>query len=231
LIGRSTIGFVETNPAFERQAGLKDAVGRTARELVPCLEEHWFEAYGRVALTGEPVRFENGSDAMGRWFDVHALRVGAQEARRVAILFNDITERRHGELALAESEARFRLMADAVPQIVWITDAEGGSSSSTSIGPTIPARLTRRRPAAEVAADHVHPDDGVATIAAFNEARRTGTTFLIEHRIRSGSGDYRWFLVRGEPYRDTATGEIARWFGASVDIHDRKLAEAAPARA
>jgi PAS domain S-box-containing protein len=63
-------------------------------------------------------------------------------------------------------------------------------------------------------------------MAAFDQARRTGTTYLIEHRIRSKNGDYRWFLVRGEPHRDPATGAVVRWFGASVDIHDRKVAEA-----
>ena len=53
------------NPAFERQTGLKDVEGRSARELVPGLEAHWFESYGRVALSGEPVRFENGSESLG----------------------------------------------------------------------------------------------------------------------------------------------------------------------
>src|SRR5690606_27618252 len=86
--------FIEANPAFGRHTGLKDAVGRTARELVPDLEASWIELYGGVALTGQPVRFEQRSEAMGRWFDVHALRVGDPEARRVAILFNDISDRR-----------------------------------------------------------------------------------------------------------------------------------------
>jgi PAS domain S-box-containing protein len=94
--------FVEANPAFERQTGLVDAVGRTARELVPDLEPHWFELYGRVALTGEPIRFEQGSAAMGRWFDVHALRVGEAPSRRVAILFHDISDRRAAEESLRE---------------------------------------------------------------------------------------------------------------------------------
>ncbi|WP_312489876.1 PAS domain S-box protein [Sphingomonas sp.] len=92
--------FVEANPAFRHQTGLVDAVGRTARDMVPDLESVWFERYGHVAQSGEPVRFEEGSEAMGRWFDVHALRVGAPEMRRVAILFNDISARRMAELKL-----------------------------------------------------------------------------------------------------------------------------------
>jgi PAS domain S-box-containing protein len=94
--------FVEANPAFERQTGLVDPAGRTARELVPDLEPHWFDLYARIAMTGEATRFEHGSEAMGRWFDVHALRIGAPEQRRVALLFNDITERRRAEVAIRE---------------------------------------------------------------------------------------------------------------------------------
>jgi PAS domain S-box-containing protein len=99
--------FIEANPAFERQTGLFRAVGRTARELVPDLELHWIELYGKVALTGRPMRFEQGSEAMGRWFDVHALRIGDPQSRRIAILFNDISQRR-------EAEARLRQLNDTL---------------------------------------------------------------------------------------------------------------------
>ena len=110
--GRATdYRFLETNPAFVGQTGLADAVGRTARELVPGLEAHWFEVYGGVARTGEPARFENGSEAMGRWFDVYAFRVDRPEDRRVAIFFYDVTaakaaERERARLFAASEQAR-----------------------------------------------------------------------------------------------------------------------------
>ncbi|MBD2248646.1 PAS domain-containing protein [Nostoc sp. FACHB-888] len=134
--------------------------------------------------------------------------------------------RTYAEAALRESEQRFRVMADAVPQIVWITDAEGrveffNKQWSNYTG--VPYEPTT---AAQVAANFVHPEDGERTMAAFNEARRTSSVFSVEHRIRSAAGTYRWFLVRAEPYQNLQTGEIIRWFGASVDIHARKQAEA-----
>jgi PAS domain S-box-containing protein len=90
--------FLETNPAFEKQSGLSDAVGKCVRTLVPQLEAHWFETYGRVALTGEPTRFVHEAQALdGRWFDVYAVRLGAPGLRHVAILFTDISVRRHLE--------------------------------------------------------------------------------------------------------------------------------------
>ena len=139
----------------------------------------------------------------------------------------EFLERHRAEAARRESEQQFRVMADAVPQIIWLTDTEGRVeffNQQWSDYTGVPYEPTT---AAEVAASFVHPDDGAATMAAFTEARATGTTFLVEHRIRSKAGDYRWFLVRAEPYRDADTGEIIRWFWALVDIHDRKQAEAA----
>ncbi len=68
--------------------------------------------------------------------------------------------------------------------------------------------------ATEVGAQSVHPDNQRVTAEAFEEALRNGTTFLIEHRIRSVEGHYRWFLVRVEPYRDPGTGQLVRWFGS-----------------
>ena len=86
--------FVEANPAFEAQTGLVDAPGRRAREMVPDLEPHWVETYARVARTREPMRFESGSDAMRRWFDVYAFPAGRPEEHRVALLFTDVSEAR-----------------------------------------------------------------------------------------------------------------------------------------
>jgi PAS domain S-box-containing protein len=90
--------FLETNPAFEKQSGLSDAVGKCMRTLVPQLESHWFETYGRVSLTGESIRFVHEARALdGRWFDVYAFRLDVPELRHVAVLFTDISVRRRLE--------------------------------------------------------------------------------------------------------------------------------------
>lgn len=89
--------FLETSPSFERQTGLTNAKGKRGRELMPGQEDYWSEIYGRVAATGEPVRFENRSNQLNRWYDVYAFRLGRPEERQVAILFNDITERKRAE--------------------------------------------------------------------------------------------------------------------------------------
>ncbi|MBD1844304.1 PAS domain S-box protein [Cyanobacteria bacterium FACHB-63] len=147
------------------------------------------------------------------------------EIRQVAGVAEDITDRKVAEIALLESEQRFRLMADAVPQIVWITNAEGRVEFFNKQWSNYTGAPYEPMTAAEVAANFIHPEDSDRTIAAFNEARRTRGIFSVEHRVRSEAGIYRWFLVRAESYQDPQTGEIIRWFGASVDIHERKQAE------
>ncbi|MBX9649574.1 MAG: GAF domain-containing protein [Xanthobacteraceae bacterium] len=90
--------FIEVNDAFVRLTGLKDATGKWMRDLAPDHEQHWFDIYGKVALTGRPVRFEHEAGALDhRWYDVHAFGTGAPGAHQVAILFNDITVRRNAE--------------------------------------------------------------------------------------------------------------------------------------
>jgi PAS domain S-box-containing protein len=89
--------FLKVNEAFEAQTGLHDAEGKLMRELAPAHEAHWFETYGRIALTGEPAHFLNEARALNRYYDVHAYRVGEAEQRQVAIVFNDISALKRAE--------------------------------------------------------------------------------------------------------------------------------------
>ena len=90
--------FLEVNPAFEKYTGLLNAAGKRMLELAPEHDTSWFEIYGRVAVTGEPIRFVNQATALGnRWFDVYAFRLGDAASRKVALLFNDITPRKNAE--------------------------------------------------------------------------------------------------------------------------------------
>jgi PAS domain S-box-containing protein len=99
--------FLEVNRAFERQTRLAGATGRCARELVPGLEQEVIDCYGRVAATGEPVRFECCVAGMdGTWYSAYAVRVGGPGSHEVAIVFDDITARKRAELAGAARAAR-----------------------------------------------------------------------------------------------------------------------------
>ena len=96
--------FLEVNPAFEKHTGLHAATGKRMLELNPEHEASWFEIYGQVALSGEPIRFTHEARALcGRWFDVYALRLGGPETSKVALLFRDITAAKRSEDDLRES--------------------------------------------------------------------------------------------------------------------------------
>ena len=69
--------FLQISPSFERQTEIKNAAGKRMREIAPRHEENWFEIYGSIALTGEPMRFENEAKQLGRWYEVYAFRVEA----------------------------------------------------------------------------------------------------------------------------------------------------------
>jgi two-component sensor histidine kinase len=120
--------FLEINATFEAQTGLKDAVGKTMRSLEPDHEAHWFDLYGEIALSGKPLRFEKPAGALGRWYDVYAFRVGATGEHRVAILFNDITQRKRDEerlvLLYREIDHRAKNMLTLTASIARLTDAQ-----------------------------------------------------------------------------------------------------------
>jgi PAS domain S-box-containing protein len=215
--------ILETNRAFEIHTGLHGAVGKRAREIIPGLEDRWVQMYGKVGLTGEPLRFSQDAAGLdGRWFDVYAFRVGRPEALRVGILFSDVTQRRRLDQALTESEARFRELADTAPAMVWVTEPDGhcsflsrgwyeytGQSEETALGLGW--------------LDAVHPDDREAARTAFLDATVRREPLELDHRVRHASGDYRWVVDAGRPR--WKAGVFAGFVGSVIDVHSRKLAE------
>ncbi|GIZ50395.1 hybrid sensor histidine kinase/response regulator [Noviherbaspirillum aridicola] len=158
-----------------------------------------------------------------RYYEVHAY----PSALGISVYFRNVTENLLSQQRLRESESRFRQMADAIPQIVWIVGPGGKAEFFNRQWYTYTGAEPMETTPAEVAAGFVHPEDQAPTMEAWEAAGRAGRVFSVEHRIRSASGEYRWFLVRAEPERDPRSGAIVRWFGTSTDVHDRKLAEAA----
>lgn len=116
--------FIEVNRTFEQEAGLESGTGQCLRALHTGQEAQWLELYAGVALTGQPVHFENRAEALDRWFDIHAFRIGPPELRRVGILFNDVTSRRRAEEALRVSQAQLQTLIDAAPLGVFLVDAD-----------------------------------------------------------------------------------------------------------
>jgi len=109
--------FLETNPVFERETGLAAVPGKLGSDIAPGPEAHWLDTYAHVVATGEPVRFANYHAGTGRWYEVHAARVGGTGSRQVGTVFRDITERKQADEALrhaAELDAFRVKLSDAL---------------------------------------------------------------------------------------------------------------------
>ncbi|HEY3486858.1 MAG TPA: PAS domain S-box protein, partial [Gammaproteobacteria bacterium] len=146
------------------------------------------------------------------------------EATLVGGIAIDITERKKAELALQESEARFRLMANMAPSIVWTASPEGNITFVSDRWFEY-SGIDREMNARDWPA-YPHLDDLQESMQAWEAALLTGAPYEIEVRNRRHDGEYRWFITRAEPVRDEA-GNIREWFGSSTDIHDLKLAKEA----
>lgn len=113
------------NPAFERQTGISNAAGRRMQEIAPLHKERCLEIYAKIALTGEPIRFEDVSEDLHHYYDVYAFRIGAQAERKVAILFNDITERKQAEEQLRTASRYTRSLIEASLDPLATISADG----------------------------------------------------------------------------------------------------------
>ena len=233
--------FVWANAAYRRLVGGRDVEGREAARALPEAAAQGFVAIlDRVLASGEPVegrgapyRAPPGTAQRDAVLDFDARPVAGPDGRPWGVLVSgqDVTDAHQARAALEDSEGRFRLMANASPQIAWVTDAQGrveffndrwhDYTGAPRQAPDAPAD------AAAVVQGYVHPDDADATALAFARALASGGPFEVEQRVRAASGEWRWHLARGLPHRDPATGRILRFFGSTVDIHAVKQAEAA----
>lgn len=134
----------------------------------------------------------------------------------------DITDQRRTTEALAESELRFRTLADAMPQMVWSTLPDGRHDYYNARWyefTGVPEGSTDD----DAWSDMFHPDDRERAWDIWKKSLVSGEPYEIEYRLRHRSGAYRWTLGLALPIRD-ASGTIVRWIGTCTDIHHTKLA-------
>lgn len=197
-----------------------ELLGKSLWDVCPGLAGSEFETvYRRAARDLISESFTSYYPDHDRWYEVRCY----PSADGMSVYFQDATVRIQADEKLRESETRFRLMANAIPQIVWIANADGKIEFFNQRWYDYSADQMDGATGKLIAQHFVHPDDQQTTTDAWAAASHFGHTFSTEHRLQSKSGEYHWFLVRAEPHRDTTTDTVVRWFGTSTDIHDQKL--------
>jgi PAS domain S-box-containing protein len=171
------------------------------RTIWPDGSVHWIAAKGRCLY-----------DAMGK-------------PVRMMGTTQDITQRKHTDEALRQSEERYRTLAEAIPEMVWTTNARGLADyvnqrwidyTGLSLEETLGYGWQKV----------LHPEDLKVIIQRWQQSVQAGTLFECEQRFKRASDDtYRWHLARAYPLRDNQ-GHIVKWFGTCTDIHDQKQIEA-----
>lgn len=182
-----------------------------------CLIREWDQSVRTAAPYDAEARFCR-HDGTYRWFRIKGAPVRSDDGRVVKWVgtCTDVNDRKCSEEALRESEQRFRMLADNITQLAWITDASGWIGwynerwyeyTGTSIDDMVGWGWQKVH----------HPSHVVAVTTKFRQAIVAGDVWEDTFPLRGADGHYRWFLSRAVPIRDSA-GRILHWFGTNTDI-------------
>jgi PAS domain S-box-containing protein len=220
--------YLEVNPAFERITGLaaSDLLGRTVREALPAVERYWIETFGQVALTGEPVAYENYFADLGKYYDtwVFSPRTG-----QFAVVFSDVTARKQAEESLHESRRLYEQLVASVPLGVYrltVDDDESDVFEYVSERFCEIMGLERAAVLANpgVVAGVIHPDEREAFLRGKSAAIRGRARFTWEGRAMVHA-QTRWLHMESQP--TLLPGRNPFWTGVLLDVTDRRDVEQA----
>jgi PAS domain S-box-containing protein len=158
------------------------------------------------------------------WCDWYNSVLHNPDGKMIAVLslVLDVTDRERSAESLQESESRFRHLADAMPQVVWIAEASGRVFYYNSRVERLSGVILENKDTWNWQGV-MHPDDVDKTLDAWSTALQNKTPYQCEHRLKMTDGVYRWHLSRGLPVV-CQQGEV-QWFGTATDIQDLKMSE------
>ena len=212
--------FLAVNPAFETLTGVKaaDIIGKTVLETLPDTEQYWIETYGRVALSGSSIHFEQYARGLDKYFEVSAFCCSPGQ---FVCVFHDITASKRALEALSESERRFRSYVENASDIVFSISPNG---LITYLSPNwlkyvgIPPEDGIGRPFEEF----VHPEDKDRCRECIrNVLNGRSPSGEVEYRIRHRDGSWRWHISRGSALRDEKDNIIGG-IGIARDVSEAR---------
>ncbi len=220
----------DANEAFQRMSGYsredcQSGKVRWDEATPPEFMEASRKAIDELLTRGQNTPYEKQyirKDGSRFWALFAGKRLNETEGVEFVI---DMTERKRAEEQVRESEARFRTLADAVPQLIWTNDADGWANYFNQRWYDY-SGLSYEQSAGLGWQVIVHPGDGPVSVERWQRALAAGQVFESEYRLRRADGTYRWHIGRNVPLRDES-GHVVGWFGTATDIEELKQAEAA----
>jgi PAS domain S-box-containing protein len=199
-----------------------ELLGKNIWELFPDLVGSKLYTEIQEAMAKQmPAKIETHFEPFNEWYENEIY----PSSNGLSIFWRNITVRKRAEDELRESEKRFRHLADAMPQIVWMARPDGRIDYYNKRWYEFTG-LPEGKEGNESWTPVLHPDDVQLWMKRWYEAVKTGETYDLEYRFKDyKTGAYRWHLGRALPVRDEMGG-IVRWFGTSTDIDDQKKIEA-----
>jgi PAS domain S-box-containing protein len=219
--------FVRVNRHLAEANGrsVTDHLGRPVLEVVPDMPPDVIADFHRVLDTGEailnrPVAVPTEEGPVTWQINIFPVRQPGGRSFGLGVIGQNVTDRLRAEAELKASEERFRTLAEAVPQVVWMAGPDGRHEYYNSRW----QEMTGLAPAESLGdgwLTALHAQDRARAGARWREAISHGEPYEMEYRYRTAEGGVRWFLTRAVPVRDPA-GAVVRWFGTSTDIDDQK---------
>lgn len=205
---------------FNRRA--EDLIGKHIwTEFPEGIGQPFYLAYHQAMAEQKSIQLEEHYAPWERWFEN---RIYPSE-EGLSIFFQDITARKQAEIALVESEERYRSLVTATSQLVWVSNATGSEITTLSDWQAFTGQT-----AAQVTEwgwlNTIHPDDQARVRQCFQEAVQQKKLYETEYQIKVADGTYRHVAVRGVPILED-DGSIREWIGICIDISERKWAEGA----
>ncbi len=233
VVGKTIEGrILSWNAGAERIYGFsaQEVIGGHIDPTVPVGRSHSLQEIYRRVFEGEMVkpfetiRVTKSGERLSVLVSLSPIKEGNGKVVGISSIEQDIGVRKKMEIALRESEQKFRQLADSMPQIVWTARPDGVTEYFNRRWHEytgVVAESENKWHFIEV----IHPDDKERAKKDWDSAVREKRNFEAEYRFKDRhTGDYRWFLGRAVPIFDESEN-IVRWYGTCTDIHDQKLAE------
>ena len=217
---------VRRPPGVPMREGVENSVGLPIGEIVsPKRLAQVLPTLRKAQSSGTLQCVEyRAPDPCGRTQDYEA-RVAPISTGGLLVVLRNVSELKARERALRESEARFRLMADASPVVIWLADAQLNITYANRAWRTLTG-LSLEETAAVRWVSVIHPDDIARVKAVGRDARDAQHPYRVEFRVRQPGGRYAWLLAMGEPRADER-GEVVGFIGVAINISTEKHAQEA----